>query len=185
MSPEKRGGHSDTVLEGRHLLGIFFAVVVLCAVFFTLGFVLGRNQAAERAAASPPTQAAPPPQPAQQQPQARDLTFYDRVEKPQPSESLPQKQPAETKPAPVPTAPAKPSATNAKPIYLQVAAVSQEADAKRLLSELHKLGFDSEIRPPKEDRLYRVMVGPLANDELATAAQHRLEAQGFRDILRR
>ncbi len=180
MSAEKRGGHSDTVLEGRHLLGIFFAVVVLCALFFTLGFVLGRNQS-QQASVSPPQPAAPSqPAPAGSQPQARDLTFYDRVEKPPPSESLPQAKPAETKPAPP-----KPSAANAKPIYLQIAAVSQEADAKRLVSELHKLGFDSEIRPPKEDQLYRVMVGPLENDDLATAAQHRLEAQGFRGILRR
>ncbi len=179
MSPERKGGHSDTVLEGRHLLGIFFAVVVLCALFFTLGFVLGRNQSARQASVSPPAQQ--PPAPTSSEPQARDLTFYDRVEKAPPSESLSQSKPAESKPA----APAKPSAAKTKPIYLQVAAVSQEADAKRLVGELHKLGFDSEIRPPKEDRLYRVMVGPLESDELATAAQHRLEAQGFRGILRR
>ena len=182
MSPEKRGGHSDTVLEGRHLLGIFFAVVVLCAVFFTLGFVLGRNQVAQQASVSPPAQQQPAP--TSSGPQARDLTFYDRVEKPPPSETLPQSKPTESKPA-EPAAGAKPPSADGKPIYLQVADVSQEADAKRLLSELHKLGFDSEIRPPKEDKLYRVMVGPLESDELATAAQHRLEAQGFRGILRR
>jgi cell division protein FtsN len=181
MSPERKGGQGDTVLEGRHLLGVFFAVVVLCAVFFTLGFVLGRNQSAQQAAAPPPEKAQPSTTPAE--PQARDLTFYDRVEKPQPSESLPQQKPPQPKP-PAPAA-AKPATSTGKPIYLQVAAVSQEADAKRLVAELHKLGFDSEIRPPKEDRLYRVMVGPLASDDLATAAQHRLEAQGFRGILRR
>ncbi len=181
MSAEKRGGHSDTVLEGRHLLGVFFAVVVLCAVFFTLGFVLGRNQSAQQAAAPPPTKSEPP---ATSEPQARDLTFYDRVEKPQPSESLPQQKSPEPKPA-APAAASRSATATGKPIYLQVAAVSGEADAKRLVAELHKLGFDSEIRPPKEDRLYRVMVGPLASDDLATAAQHRLEAQGFRGILRR
>ena len=152
--------------------------MVLCAVFFTLGFVLGRNQSAQQAAA-PPSKSQPAP--ATSEPQARDLTFYDRVEKPQPSESLPQQKPPEPKPA----ATSKPATSTGKPIYLQVAAVSGEADARRLVAELHKLGFDSEIRPPKEDRLYRVMVGPLASDDLATAAQHRLEAQGFRGILRR
>ncbi len=182
MSPERKSGHGDTVLEGRHLLGVFFAVVVLCAVFFTLGFVLGRNQSAQQAAAPPPEKPAPSTTPAE--PQARDLTFYDRVEKPQPSESLPRQKPSAPKPA-APAAASKPATPTGKPIYLQVAAVSLEADAKRLVAELHKLGFDSEIRPPKEDRLYRVMVGPLAGDDLATAAQHRLEAQGFRGILRR
>lgn len=185
MSPEK-GGHYDMTLEGRHLLGIFFAVVLLCAVFFTLGFVLGRNQAASLRAAPAPAPGSAGPQAAQ--PQPRDLTFYDRVEGSKPEESIPATQPAESPaaaPAPPPPASAAQTQSSAQPIYLQVAAMSQEADAKRLAAELKKLGFDSEVRPPKEDRLYRVLVGPLENDELAAAARRRLEAHGFKDVVRR
>jgi len=42
----KKGGASggDTVLESRHLIGLFLGVVVLCGVFFTLGYVMGRTQ---------------------------------------------------------------------------------------------------------------------------------------------
>jgi len=168
-------------LEGRHLLGIFFAVVLLCAVFFTLGFVLGRNQAASLRTATPPS--APPSSATKAaEPQPRDLTFYDRVDGSKPAESLPATQPPVEQPAPTAAAPPAPSA---QPIYLQVAAMSQEADAKRMAAELKKLGFDSEVRPPKDDRLYRVLVGPLENDELAAAARRRLEAHGFKDIVRR
>jgi DedD protein len=39
----KRGG-GDRILESRHLVGLFLGVVLLCAVFFTLGYVMGRNQ---------------------------------------------------------------------------------------------------------------------------------------------
>ena len=39
----KRGG-GDRVLESRHLVGLFLGVVLLCGVFFTLGYVMGRNQ---------------------------------------------------------------------------------------------------------------------------------------------
>jgi cell division septation protein DedD len=39
----KRGG-SDRVLESRHLVGLFLGVVLLCGVFFTLGYVMGRTQ---------------------------------------------------------------------------------------------------------------------------------------------
>jgi DedD protein len=39
----KRGG-ADRVLESRHLVGLFLGVVLLCAVFFTLGYVMGRTQ---------------------------------------------------------------------------------------------------------------------------------------------
>jgi len=38
----KRGG--ERVLESRHLVGLFLGVVLLCAVFFTLGYVMGRTQ---------------------------------------------------------------------------------------------------------------------------------------------
>jgi len=181
MSLEK-GGHYDMTLEGRHLLGIFFAVVLLCAVFFTLGFVLGRNQSASLRAAPAPAPASGGPQAAQ--PQPRDLTFYDRVEGSKPKESIPATQaPAQAGPPPAAAAPQ--TQPSAQPIYLQVAAMSQEADAKRMAAELQKLGFDSEVRPPKDDRLYRVLVGPLENDELAAAARRRLEAHGFKDVVRR
>ena len=180
MSPEK-GGHYDMTLEGRHLLGIFFAVVLLCAVFFTLGFVLGRNQSASLRAAPAPAPAGPQAA----QPQPRDLTFYDRVEGSKPKESIPAAQTPAAQAAPVPPPSAPPTQSSAQPIYLQVAAMSQEADAKRMAAELQKLGFDSEVRPPKDDRLYRVLVGPLENDELAAAARRRLEAHGFKDVVRR
>jgi cell division septation protein DedD len=38
----KRGG--DRVLESRHLVSLFLGVVLLCGVFFTLGYVMGHNQ---------------------------------------------------------------------------------------------------------------------------------------------
>ena len=39
----KRGG-GDRILESRHLVGLFLGVVLLCGVFFTLGYVMGRTQ---------------------------------------------------------------------------------------------------------------------------------------------
>lgn len=49
----KRGG--DRVLESRHLVGLFLSVVLLCGVFFTLGYVMGKTQygGAVHAASSP------------------------------------------------------------------------------------------------------------------------------------
>jgi cell division septation protein DedD len=40
----KRGGAGERVLEGRHVIGLFMAVIVLSGLFFTLGYVMGRNQ---------------------------------------------------------------------------------------------------------------------------------------------
>lgn len=188
MAHGKKEGSYEMVLEGRHLLGVFFAVVLLCAVFFSLGFVLGRNQVV---AQKPPGPAAagPPSSAESSGPAASDLSFYDRVEGKEGTDALQSaKQPAApgTKPStPPPSTTSAQPAPASQPIYLQVAALTQEPDAKRLAQEILKLGFPAVIRPPREDRFYRVQVGPFENDELATAAQRRLEAQGFRDIVRR
>jgi len=56
----KRGG--DRILESRHLIGLFLGVVLLCAVFFTLGYVMGRSQyggSVHAAAASSPPSGTP------------------------------------------------------------------------------------------------------------------------------
>ncbi len=66
------GGGRDTVLESRHVVGLFLGVVVLCCVFFTLGYVMGRTQqdatvkavSASNAAARPADKTATPPAPA-------------------------------------------------------------------------------------------------------------------------
>lgn len=42
MSGSRRGG--ERVLESRHLIGLFLGVVLLCCVFFTLGYVMGETQ---------------------------------------------------------------------------------------------------------------------------------------------
>lgn len=40
----KRGSAGERVLEGRHVIGLFFLMLLFSGVFFTLGYVMGRNQ---------------------------------------------------------------------------------------------------------------------------------------------
>lgn len=40
----KRGSAGERVLEGRHVIGLFMLMLLFSALFFTLGFVMGRNQ---------------------------------------------------------------------------------------------------------------------------------------------
>src|ERR1700683_5161375 len=97
-----RGGSrsgGDRVLESRHLVGLFLGVVLLCAVFFTLGYVMGRTQFAHVNANSPagrdtvngfaPT---PPPTPPPPTPPPPKGNFDKKKNAPHP-------QPAATKPA--------------------------------------------------------------------------------------
>jgi DedD protein len=39
-----RKTQGETVLGARHVLGLFLGIVVLCGVFFALGYVMGRDQ---------------------------------------------------------------------------------------------------------------------------------------------
>jgi hypothetical protein len=66
---EKKGG-GDFVLESRHLVGLFFLLVVIFGVVFTLGYLLGRSQydaalrtALDKTAQADQTKAAPVSQP--------------------------------------------------------------------------------------------------------------------------
>jgi septal ring-binding cell division protein DamX len=45
-SGRKRGsaGAGERVLEGRHVIGLFMLMLLFSGVFFTLGYVMGRNQ---------------------------------------------------------------------------------------------------------------------------------------------
>lgn len=40
----KRSSAGERVLEGRHVIGLFFLMLLFSGVFFTLGYVMGRNQ---------------------------------------------------------------------------------------------------------------------------------------------
>ncbi len=88
MASNARRGGGDRVLESRHLVGLFLGVVLLCGVFFTLGYVMGRTQyggavhAADgfnsnvpSASVSPRSKAAPAAKPAP--PDNGGWDFYD------------------------------------------------------------------------------------------------------------
>ncbi|MDD5543291.1 MAG: SPOR domain-containing protein [Acidobacteriia bacterium] len=44
MTTKRTSGDYEIVLENRQLVFIFFGAVILCAVFFALGFLIGREQ---------------------------------------------------------------------------------------------------------------------------------------------
>src|SRR6266849_2503712 len=135
-SGRKSGGGGERIVEGRHVIGLFVLMLLFSGVFFTLGYVMGRNQYGQvRAADSPSmsdfqvasrassrpdlkskhsgkTEAAPDAA----TPPASDWEFYHAGEANRPNEPLkPLEKPA--KPASAParsTAPPKTGAARAK-----------------------------------------------------------------------
>jgi DedD protein len=94
MASNARRGGGDRVLESRHLVGLFLGVVLLCGVFFTLGYVMGRTQyggavhAADgfnsnvpSASASPKSKAAPNAKPGPAPADNGGWDFYDNNKK--------------------------------------------------------------------------------------------------------
>ena len=49
MSYEGKRGAGERVLEGRHVIGLFLAVLLLSGLFFTLGYVMGVHQSEAQA----------------------------------------------------------------------------------------------------------------------------------------
>jgi cell division septation protein DedD len=68
---------------------------------------------------------------------------------------------------------------------LQVAAVLHQDDALALAQALQQKKFPAFVITPGADKLYRVQVGPYADNQAASNARQQLEANGFKSIIKR
>jgi DedD protein len=209
----KRGG-GDRVLESRHLVGLFLGVVLLCGVFFTLGYVMGRNQFGGSVHASDSTirnvpSSSPKPKAAEQPgPTAPDWDFYpngnkkdtDHLTQPAPPVKSAAAPSATAKPVPpagappVATRPAandtknprlQPQATPKSGILLQIAALRRQGDALEMAEAIQQKKFPCFVVTPSSDNYYRVQVGPYQDIASAEAAKRSLEQLGFKPIIKR
>ena len=67
---------------------------------------------------------------------------------------------------------------------VQVGAVASRRDARTLVAELRKRGFQATIYPGKHDRYLHVQMGPYRSPEQANAVRHRVMAHGYRAVLK-
>jgi DedD protein len=203
----KRGG-GDRVLESRHLVGLFLGVVLLCGVFFTLGYVMGRTQFSGSVHASDsfprmvpvPTETAPKKAKEDAGNSAAapanewDFTKKDndRLEpaaNPAPAAAEGNGS-GNSAAKPVPVA-AKPPAKYQSPfihkgdVVLQLAALKRESDALALADAVQQKRFPSFVVSPAGDNLYRVQVGPYPDEKSAEAAKQALAKAGFNAIIKR
>jgi DedD protein len=203
-----RGG-GDRILESRHLVGFFLGVVLLCGVFFTLGYTIGRNDynptAAVHAAESPVTRPEPSPKPSTKPAEAvnppapaasewdfyakKDQTHLEPVTKPSsPAVSAPSGNSVsaseKSAPARLPVHYQPPKLVKSS-ILLQLAALRSQSDAMALADELQQKKFPSFVVTPTTDAFYRVQVGPYSSEADADAAKRALDREGFKAIIKR
>lgn len=189
------------------ILGIFFALALVCALFFGFGYSLGRKSAqtspviATNAPAA--VENATPKSPAQKlsggkpssadSPESSDtVVVQDAAPKPALSAHAdasdePQVPQPTTPPPPAPAHVAAPSTVamgTAGSVMVQVAAVSHQEDADLLVGALKRKGYNVAVRQVPQDKLLHVQIGPFATKKEAVAMQQRLQTDGYNAIVK-
>src|SRR5215472_7065635 len=197
-----RGQHGgDRVLESRHLVGLFLGVVLLCGVFFTLGYVMGRNQfggpvhAEDTHLRETPSPAAAPASksrrpeakqsdPASSSSNSSEWDFYGKAAAKNSESETSGAGPAKSHPVYNPTtARFQPPKLGKNAIVLQVSAITRQSDALAMADAIQQKGFPAFVLTPTTDSFYRVQVGPYADEKSASAGKHALEEAGFKSII--
>lgn len=180
--PKNDDGEFELILGNRQLLSVFFIVVILLGVFFTMGYIVGRNSGVVTAEVTPvpsvdsrppaadapakaPEPAQSPPTPAETTPQQSEPPVPVAVREPEP-------------PKREPRAPAR-SVGGSHPVagetYLQLAATSQH-EADIMVDVLRKKSFRAMAAEIDEKPgTFRVLVGPITE---TTANKMRADLQG-------
>jgi DedD protein len=189
---------TEITLGTGKLLLLFFSLVGICALFFALGYTLGRKSepAITTASAAMPQTAPTTAKPASAA--APAMTFYKAVEQkdanPELTPATDAKSDSSSAPASDPSS-APPAASNANDTttlpstasyFVQVAAVSKQEDAASLVDALKKKNYPAFVAPTiATDKLFRVQVGPFTEVKDAEAMRTRLISDGYSPILKR
>jgi DedD protein len=160
-----RSDDTEITLGTSKIVVIFFGLVALCAVFFALGFKLGKGSVVQAVAAP----AASALMPGGVRPSAARL-----------NPTLPKDN--NVTPAPVSADPAIPDGGSG--YYVQVAAVSKEEDADALVDALKKKDYPA-MSTSTGDKLFHIQVGPFSDIKEAEAMRAKLVGDGYNPILKK
>ncbi len=196
--PRNEDGEFELILGNRQLLSVFFIVVILLGVFFTMGYIVGRNSSPMTADSRRPDKPlvvenrpapagtpAETPVPEAKPPAAEPLPVAKAV--PEKAVEVPAKKDKDKKEKEPPKVEEKPSrrstAVPDQPApgeqYLQIAAVAK-AEAQLFIDVLAKKGFHALYAPvPDKPETFRVLVGPYRDSAAIAQAREDLEKAGF------
>jgi len=200
-------GEFELILGNRQLISVFLIVVILLGVFFSMGYIIGRNSTppamapssaqggrpnvveppsrkdTEQASTTQPAGTEPPPTSppetkSQRNPPAAEKTAPEKREPMTPPAPPPAKKTEPPPPAPERT----PVASGDQPspgIYWQVAA-SPRSGADVVAAALRKKGMQVAVVPVPDKNLFRVLVGPYPDASAAAAVRGQLDDAGFK-----
>jgi DedD protein len=203
---------TEITLGTTKLLGLFFGLVMVCAVFFALGYTLGRKSDAglgPLSAVAPPQTSSNRTKPAGAAPgqPAQPMTFYKSVEQ---KDANAQLTPATadsasagsgaaqsgSSPGGASAAAQTQSSDAANPpdpmapipmggYFVQVAAVTKQEDAESLVDALKKKQYPAFVAGNSSDKLFRVQLGPFGDIKEAEGTRSRLVNDGYNPILKK
>ena len=193
---------TEITLSTSKLLGIFFALAIVCGVFFTMGYLLGKSTSAggrtEIVSSGPSgspavkpnagnktpetiTQTCPPGSPDCGSATTSNTSSAGKTTDQtaaQPSGNKASDQSA-----------SQPAGTDVKngansSFMVQVAAVSKQEDAEILVTALRKKQYPVFIANSAGDPLFHVQVGPFSEKKDAEAMRTRLSGDGYNAIVK-
>ena len=179
---------TEITLGTGKMLALFFGLVILCAIFFGMGYSMGRSSvrtgpellpapsearpaAVNQSVPAPATVAKPQEPPSAQASSAADNTSASSGNATQPGST-----PDQANPQP-PTA--------GTGYFVQVAAVSKQEDAEALVEALKARQYQALIANQPADKLFHVQVGPFADIKDAESMRSKLVNDGYNPILKK
>jgi cell division protein FtsN len=205
---QTREGEAEILLGNKQIVGIFFILAVLFGVFFTAGYMVGRNSGEKKAEdslvqASPASNSAAAAQTGETHavPGDAGTGVAETAEAQQGGDSsgnMGATTEAEAAPA-ARTETISPKKANRQhtevdaesgslmvtprrgQTYLQVAAVSR-SEAEAVATVLSKKGFNAHVAPRPGTKLFRVLVGPVRDAGELSSTRDALMHKGFRQV---
>ena len=192
---------TEITLSTGKLLGIFFALAIICGVFFTIGYLLGKSTSAggrTEIVATVPSSGAGKPYAGNRTPEAVTQTCppgspncaaaasdTNASAKPADQPSTAQQSSGnKTADQSTPSAGTDAKTGASSSFMVQVAAVSKQEDAEILVTALRKKQYPVFIANAAGDPLFHVQVGPFSDRKDAEAMRTRLSGDGYNAIVK-
>jgi DedD protein len=207
---EPMGQDREISLGTTTILGIFFALALICAVFFGFGYSLGRRSSlpvaapteattgsesntskpssgstasqisAKQSAGAPQSEAVPLDSSPAASEEQQVTPALVKTTASTPRSELPLDPPAKPPARTVPVTSATPSSGSS---VVQVAAMSHQEDADVVAADLKRRGYTVAIRREPQDKLFHVQIGSFGSKKEADSMRQRLQADGYNNAI--
>lgn len=193
MSPStaarmEEANDTEITLGTGKMLALFFGLVILCAVFFGMGFSMGKNSVKSTPELLPSPGQSGPRSTAGNKPAGAASSGNTS----QPAPAAPAAQSEGNSAPPEASAPSdqtagQPSSAPAAGAgyFVQVAAVSKQEDAEALVESLKGHQYQAQIANQASDKLFHVQIGPFADIKEAESMRSKLLSDGYNPILKK